>query len=55
VRSVLQTTPREEFPALYEELGEELFSFGKGELQNVFKKIVFANFKYLLINFIIRK
>jgi len=43
VRSVLQTTPREEFPALYEELGEELFSFGKGELQNVFKKIVFAS------------
>ena len=41
--TLLQTAPKEEFPALYEELGEVLLSFEKGEIQKVFKKIVFSS------------
>lgn len=42
VHSVLQTTPSDEFPNLYEEFGQELVVFQKGELKSVFGKIVFA-------------
>lgn len=43
VRSVLQTTPADEFPALYEELGEELVTFTQGEIKELLGKVVFSS------------
>lgn len=43
VRSVLQTNSAEEFPALYEELGEELVSFAQGEIKQLLGKVVFSS------------
>lgn len=42
-QSELQTTPKDEFPSLYEELGEKVLSFSKGEVKNLFEKIIFAS------------
>lgn len=42
VHSVLQTTPSDEFPALYEDLGETLVTFAPGELKQLFTKVVFS-------------
>ncbi|HET9946966.1 MAG TPA: DNA polymerase III subunit beta [Patescibacteria group bacterium] len=41
-KSVLQTSPRDEFPLLYEEKGEKVAVFTKGNLKSVFSKILFA-------------
>lgn len=42
-KTLLQTTPREEFPLLYEEKGEELLTFEKGKMKGIFGKIVFSS------------
>ncbi len=39
---VLQTIPKEEFPNLFEEKGEKVYSFSKAELKDIFTKIIFA-------------
>lgn len=36
------TIPKEEFPKLYEEKGEEILSFNKEEVQKAFQKVIFA-------------
>jgi len=35
-------SPKEEFPNLYEDLGTELITFEKGQIKNIFNKIIFA-------------
>lgn len=42
IKSVFQTIPREEFPALYEEEGEEIAKIPKESLQKDFTKVIFA-------------
>ncbi|HRN95871.1 MAG TPA: DNA polymerase III subunit beta [Candidatus Levybacteria bacterium] len=39
---VLQTIPKEEFPNLFEEKGEKVYSFTKTELKDIFSKIIFS-------------
>ncbi len=41
-KSVLQTTPSEEFPKLYEEKGKEIMQIKKETLQKDFSRVVFA-------------
>ncbi len=41
--SVLQATPRDEFPTLYEDLGQELLILNPGEIKKLFGKIVFSS------------
>lgn len=41
-RTVLQTTPKDEFPMLYEEKGEKVAQFIKGDIKTTFGKILFA-------------
>ncbi|HXS14736.1 MAG TPA: DNA polymerase III subunit beta [Candidatus Saccharimonadales bacterium] len=42
-KSVLQTTPKDEFPMLYSEKGEKLLTFVKGSFKEIFSKVVFAS------------
>lgn len=42
-RSILQTTPKDEFPTLYEDLGEQLVSLKAGEVKKIFSKVVFSS------------
>ena len=42
VKSVLQTTPRDEFPTLYEDLGTTFVTLKKGEIKKIFGKVAFA-------------
>ncbi len=39
---VLQTIPKEEFPNLFEEKGEKVYTFSKQELKDIFSKIIFS-------------
>lgn len=39
---VLQTIPKEEFPNLFEEKGEKVYSFSRSELKDIFTKIIFS-------------
>ena len=41
-RAILQTIPKEEFPNLFEEKGEKIYSFKEGELKRTFSKLLFA-------------
>lgn len=41
-RSVLATSPKEEFPTLFEEKGAKLLTFEKGTIKTIFNKIVFS-------------
>lgn len=41
-KSVFQTIPKEEFPSLYEEKGEELARISKASLQKDFAKVIFS-------------
>lgn len=41
-KNTFQTTPTEDFPKLYEEKGEEIFSFKKDEITNDLGKVHFA-------------
>ena len=41
-KTVLQTTPKDEFPMLYEEKGEKAAIFTKGDIKTTFGKILFA-------------
>ena len=41
-KTKLQTTPPDEFPKLYDEKGDLLFSFNGKELQTVLKRIIFS-------------
>lgn len=41
-RTVLQTVPRDEFPLLYEEKGDMVAQFVKGDMKTAFGKILFA-------------
>src|SRR5260221_4863692 len=43
VKSVLQTTARDEFPTLYEDLGEELLVLQAGEIKKIFGKVIFSS------------
>ena len=40
--AILQTLPRDEFPNIYEEKGEELHVFEKDELKEIFSKVIFS-------------
>lgn len=42
IKSVFQTIPKEEFPNLYEEKGEEIARISKESLQKEFVKVIFA-------------
>ncbi len=42
-RSVIQTTPAEEFPSLYEELGTNVITFEPGEMKKIFNRVVFSS------------
>ena len=37
-----QTIGREEFPTIFEEKGEKIYDFQKGELESIFSKVIFA-------------
>lgn len=41
-KTVLQTTPKDEFPLLYEEKGEKVAVFSKGNMKTTFSRILFA-------------
>lgn len=41
-RMVLQSIPKEEFPNLFESKGEKVHGFKKGEMEEIFSKLVFA-------------
>ncbi len=40
---VLQTIPKEEFPNLFEEKGEKVYTFTKTELKDIFTKVIFSS------------
>ncbi len=42
-KTLLQTSPKDEFPMLYDEKGEELLTFEKGKMKGIFGKIVFSS------------
>lgn len=42
-KTLLQTSPKEEFPTLFEEKGELLLTFDKGKMKGIFGKIVFSS------------
>lgn len=39
---VLQTIPKEEFPNLFEEKGDKVYTFSKNELRDIFTKVIFS-------------
>ena len=41
-KTVLQTTPKDEFPLLYEEKGEKVAIFSEGDMKNIFSRLLFA-------------
>ncbi|HEX7042517.1 MAG TPA: DNA polymerase III subunit beta [Patescibacteria group bacterium] len=42
-KTIIQTSPKEEFPTLFEDKGDKILSFEKGKMKNIFGKIVFAS------------
>ncbi len=42
-KMILQTIPKEEFPNLFEEKGEKVYTFDAAELKDIFSKLVFAS------------
>lgn len=41
-KTILQTTPKDEFPLLFEEKGEKTLEFAKGTMKHLFGRIIFA-------------
>ena len=42
-KTIVQTSPKEEFPLLYDGKGEELLTFDKGKMKGIFSKVVFSS------------